>query len=118
MLKFLETNPLWSSNFMQIINPLSEFITPKEVISAFEDSFKLDNDWYILNIPITSGVKEDNIDVAIDDISRTFVVSTSGVHLGVKFSTANTFMVPEDADIDTFEAIFNENKLNIMVKKK
>ena len=117
MFDLKEAFPVWNTNFMQVIDSAFKDYNLKEMLGSITPSFKLQNGWYTLNLVVTEGLKEDDIDISINEDNRTVTVITKGTKMGVTFSTANKELIPEDALLDTFEAILDGNRLCLMVEK-
>lgn len=118
MLNLKEDFPIWNQNFMQVIDSAFKDYDLKEMLKTIKPCFELENGWYCLKLMVTEGLKEDDIDISLDEENRTVTVITKGTKMGITFSTANRELLPDDVLMDTFEAILDGNKLCLMVKKR
>jgi HSP20 family molecular chaperone IbpA len=80
-------------------------------------SFYLEDNTYTMNLNIPKNVSKENINVDIDDEMRTISISYEYNDDYGSSSYQHTETVPEDANLDTIDVLFDSNKLNITIKK-
>lgn len=112
---FRINDPIWRSNFMQLDSSFKDEFD--SLMKPFVFGFEEKDDYYVCCFNITEGFTEDNITVISDDETKIITLTTEGIVEGTTFKTYNRTTIPDNADINTLEALLDKNKLYITIKK-
>ena len=105
---------IFSSNFMQcdLVDDITPLVNRTSSFAVTEDNK------YLAKVTFPSFVKEDMIDIEVNDEKRTLSIST---HFkddnGSETSSATVERLPDDADINSLTATFDKGKLTLIMDK-